>query len=240
MPAVALAGVWIGYRPRQRFQRGTRGWLWALRDMTLDVGEGEWLGVIGGNGSGKTTLLRTIAGVYQPSKGQVRRPGRVMSVVDLNPGLARDLNGHEYLRTSAAVLGLGRGEVRRRYEGILEVAGLGGDVLDQPVYTYSAGMLLRLMLALAIRGDPAVLVVDEVLAVADLDFRNRCLGLFGQMRANGTAVVMASHDLETLRGYTQRIAVLDQGSLVLAAPPGEAIAMYSRSAGSGCSGPEGQ
>ncbi len=231
MLAASLDQVWVRYRPPRRSQDGPRHWSWALSDVTLGVNEGEWLGVIGGNGSGKTTLLRTLVGVYQPTKGRVHRPGRAMSVIDLTPGMARELSGHEYLRMSAAVLGVRPGELRSRRPRILDLAGLPDNALDQPVYAYSAGMMLRLMLALAISCEPAVLAVDEVLAVADLAFRDRSLELMADLCRNGTAVVMASHDLEVMANHPHRVAVLDRGALVVVASPEEAIATYSASTG---------
>jgi len=225
---VHLSSVWVDYRAPRRRRHHRRSRFWALQDVDLVVGPGERLGVIGGNGSGKTTLLRTISGVFVPTAGRTSVSGRVASVVDLEPGIQRDLNGHENLQIEATLMGLDEAELARRYDDILDLAALPPDVMEQPVYTYSSGMMLRLRLALAIGCEPGVLVVDEVLAVADARFQERYLSCIADLCRSGTSVVLASHNLETIAEHTDQAVVLDAGRVVLAGPSGIAAARYQR------------
>lgn len=221
MGAVRLESVWISYRGRRRggHGRGRRSEpAWGLQDVSLAIAAGERLGVMGGNGSGKTTLLRTVSGLYPPSRGTIAIRGHVASVIDITPGIERDLSGRENLRLDAALHGLGPRELRRSLDEILDFAAIAPEALDEAIYTYSAGMLLRLRLALALSRDPDVLVVDEVLAVADRDFRARCMGRFDALRRAGSAVVLASHDLTLITEHTDRVVVLEAGRLSPAEP----------------------
>lgn len=227
MGEVRLEGVWVDYRPPRRGSERRRAPIWALRDVSLAIGPGQRLGIIGGNGSGKTTLLQTISGVFTPTRGRAAVRGRVASVIDLTPGPQRDLNGHENLRIEAALLGLSPRELRGRYEEILELAALPPEILEQPLYTYSAGMLLRLRLALAIGCDPDLLVIDEVLAVADRRFQQRYLERFDALCQAGTALALASHNLEVVAEYTDEAVVLDAGRIALVGPSREAAGGYS-------------
>jgi lipopolysaccharide transport system ATP-binding protein len=218
----------MDYRPPRRSLEGGRTPIWALRDVSLAIGPGQRLGIIGGNGSGKTTLLQTICGVFTPARGRAVIRGRVASVVDLAPGPQRDLNGHENLRIEAALLGLSAVELSARYEEILELAALPAEVLDQPLYTYSAGMLLRLRLALAVGCNPDVLVIDEVLAVADRRFQQRYLERFEVLCRQGTALALASHNLDVIADHTEETVVLERGQIALAGPSREAASSYGR------------
>lgn len=227
MGQVRLQGVWVDYRPPRRSRHeGGRSPVRALRDVSLAIGPGQRLGIIGGNGSGKTTLLQTISGVFTPTRGRTAIRGRVASVVDLTPGPQRDLNGHENLRIEAALLGLTADGLKARYEEILDLAALPPEVLDQPLYTYSAGMLLRLRLALAVGCHPDVLVIDEVLAVADRRFQRRYLDRFEDLCRAGTALALASHNLDVIADFTEQAVVLDRGQITLAGPSREAARGY--------------
>jgi ABC-type polysaccharide/polyol phosphate transport system ATPase subunit len=226
MGRVRLESAWVDYRAPRRTRRGHRPRIWALQDVTLTLRSGERLGVIGGNGSGKTTLLRTVSGIFVPTAGRAEVSGRVASVIDLTTGPQRDLSGHENLQIEASLLGLDPDELDARYEDILDLAAIPPELLDQPVYTYSSGMMLRLRLALAIGCDPDVLVVDEVLAVADARFQERYLTRIEALCGRGTSLVLASHNLETIAHNTDRALVLDGGRVVLAGPAGHAVARY--------------
>ena len=228
MGEVRLESVWVDYRTPRRARRRRNERIWALQDVNLVLAPGERLGVIGGNGSGKTTLLRTMSGVFIPSSGRAAVIGRVASIVDLTPGPQRDLNGHENLQIEAALLGLSKSELLRRYEDILHLAALPPEVLDEPIYMYSSGMMLRLRLALAIGCDPGVLIIDEVLAVADARFQERYLARIADLRESGTSLVLASHNLDVIAQHTDQAIVLDAGRIVLSGPSPKTVARYER------------
>jgi lipopolysaccharide transport system ATP-binding protein len=228
MAGVSLEGVWVDYRAPRRSPLLRHLRIWALQDVSLTLDPGASLGVIGGNGSGKTTLLRTMSGVFVPTSGGARVSGRIASVVDLTPGPQRDLNGHENLQIEAALLGLDSSEMERIYPDVLDLAALSPEVLEEPIYMYSSGMQLRLRLALAIACEPDVLVVDEVLAVADARFQERYLERMAQLLNRGTCLVLASHNLEVIAEHTERAIVLDAGRVVLDGPSPQVVAHYER------------
>jgi lipopolysaccharide transport system ATP-binding protein len=226
LAGVLLESVWVDYRAPRRYRRHPR--ILALQDVSLALDPGGSLGVIGGNGSGKTTLLRTMSGVFVPTAGTARVSGRVASVVDLTPGPQRDLDGHENLQIEAALLGLEEAELEVLYPDVLDLAALPAEVLEEPIYTYSSGMQLRLRLALAIACEPDVLVVDEVLAVADARFQERYLERMGELLERGTCLVLASHNLDVIAEHTENAVVLDTGQIVLSGPSQQVVARYER------------
>lgn len=226
-PRLDVDHLWQGYRPLTVQGWRRRGEIsWALRDVSLTVDAGEMLGVVGSNGSGKTTLLQTIAGVLRPMRGSVRADGRVASMVDLSAGFHRDLTGRENLLLAGVLLGLPRSEVRARYDEITAFSGLDAEALSSPLRTYSAGMGLRLGFSLVAHSEPAVLVVDEVLAVGDEEFRARCMAKVHELRRNGCAVVLVSHDLELIVSQCPRAALLHQGRLDLTGGAAEVLSRY--------------
>lgn len=228
-PAVEVSGLWLAYRPRRLAlgrRRAVGERVWALKDVSLRVEAGELLGVVGHNGSGKTTLLRCIAGVLVPTRGAVRVRGRVGPLLHLEAGVHRDLTGRENILVGGVLLGMSRAEVRRRYDDICAFAGLDDEVLAAPLYTYSAGMVLRLAFSLVVAGDPEVLVVDEVLAVGDEAFARRCLERIAELRAAGTAVVLVSHDLDLVAEHATRVLVLERGEARHYGAVGEGLACY--------------
>ena len=214
MPAVEVDNLSVLFRPPGRRRAGLRRPVRrpGLLDVSLTVESGELLGVVGSNGSGKTTLLQSVAGVLRPSSGAVRCQGRVLSMIDLTAGFHRDLNGEENLRVQAGLLGLGRDELRSKHAEVLEFAGLPPEVLDAPFRTYSAGMGLRLGFALVACARPDVLLVDEVLAVGDQAFGERCLAWMSARREQGMAVLLVTHDLDLVRKHADRLLVLDGGT----------------------------
>ena len=240
--AVEIEGLWEGYRPKTKWGRVRRHeWHWALRDVSLEVAAGEALGVVGGNGSGKTTLLRCVAGVIRPTRGQLRVHGRVSSLIDLAAGVSRDLTGHENLVIGGVLLGLTRAELKARYDDIVAFSGLPEEVLSEPLHTYSQGMLLRQVFSVVLHSQPSVLLVDEVLAVADDAFRAASAARIEELRARGCAVILVSHDLDLVAARCERVGLLDAGSLLFVGQPEEALARYgdllSAAAASGSSRP---
>lgn len=203
----------------------------ALRGVTLAVAPGEALGLLGSNGAGKSTLLRLIAGVYRPDQGGVQVRGRLGLLLDLGAGFHPDLSGYENAEVAALVAGLSRREVSGRLDEIVAFAELDG-ALEAPVRTYSSGMVLRLGFAVASSVSPALLLVDEVLAVGDRAFQAKCLERIASLRAAGTALVVASHDLATLEKHTERVCQLEAGRVVRIGPTAEVCRAYAASRGS--------
>lgn len=214
----AIAALWRG-----QYQTSEH---WALRDVSFTVSPGDALGIIGPNGSGKTTMLKVLSRVTYPSSGRLRVRGRLSALVELGAGFHPDLTGRENVFLNAAILGLSRAETRARFDRIVEFSGV-GNFLDTPVKRYSSGMYARLGFAVAAHVDPDVLLVDEVLAVGDYAFQQRCHALMRELRERGTALVFVSHDFDAVRRVCNRAVVLYRGELVHAGTQHEAIAAYS-------------
>lgn len=181
-----------------------------LRDLDLEIARGEAVALIGSNGSGKSTALRLIARIYSPSEGWVRTLGRVAAVIELGVGFHPELTGAENVRMYAAVLGLQRREIDARFADILEFAEI-GDFINDPVKYYSSGMQARLAFAVAVCVEPDILLLDEVLAVGDQAFRERCYARIERFRASGGTLVVVSHDADALRRLCTRAVWLEKG-----------------------------
>jgi lipopolysaccharide transport system ATP-binding protein len=226
MAAIEIEGLWDGFRPKSR-----RGWRrgeyrWALRDISLAVEPGEMLGIVGPNGSGKSTLLHCLSGVYRPRRGRVDVRSPVSSLVELSAGFSRELTGRENIQVAGVLSGLTAAQLEARYDEIAAFAGLEPSVLDAPLRTYSAGMGLRIGFSVSVHTDPAVLLVDEVLAVGDASFQQACLGRVAELRSGGCAVVLVSHDLGLVGRHCDRVGVLDRGELRFLGEPDDALDLY--------------
>jgi ABC-type polysaccharide/polyol phosphate transport system ATPase subunit len=182
----------------------------ALDGLSFSVGKGEAFGVIGGNGSGKSTLLKTVAGILAPTSGRVVVDGRVSALIELGAGFHPEISGRENVFINAAVLGLSRREAERRFDAIVDFAGL-ADFIDEPVKNYSSGMYVRLGFAVAIHTDPEVLLVDEVLAVGDEAFAHRCLARIEEFLAAGRTLLLVSHSLALVEERCDRALWLEAG-----------------------------
>lgn len=187
--------------------------IWALRDLTLSIREGETVGVIGGNGVGKSTLLKLISKTTFPSHGKMNVHGRVAALLELGAGFHPEFTGRENIRLNAALLGFSGEEIRSREDEIIEFSGL-GDSADRPVKTYSSGMVVRLGFSVASHLDPDIFLVDEVLAVGDEAFREKCLERFNAFQESGKTLLFVSHDLRMIRLLCSRVILLDQGQLI--------------------------
>jgi ABC-type polysaccharide/polyol phosphate transport system ATPase subunit len=198
--------------PFQRDGEGPRPMVWALQDVTFSAGDGEVLGLIGHNGAGKTTLLKILARITQPTAGISRTRGRVGALLDVGSGFHPELTGRENIRFNATVLGMRRREIDAKFDDIVEFAGL-ERFLDTPLKRFSWGMWLRLAFAVAAHIDPEVIVVDEVLAVGDVRFRERCLGKMTEFGREGRTVVFVSHDLAAVGRLCRRAIWLEQGRI---------------------------
>lgn len=197
----------------------------ALRDVSLEVGKGRSLGVIGRNGSGKSTLLRLIAGIYRADTGLVRVDGRVAALIELGAGFHPEFSGRENILLNALVLGLPRRAIAGKLDEIAAFAGLEA-FIDQPTRTYSSGMYMRLGFAVAVHVDPDVLLVDEVLAVGDEEFQKRCHERLVQLRRRGTTLVIVTHDPSAVERWCDDAVWLDRGSVRAAGPPRAVIDHY--------------
>ncbi len=199
--------------------------LWALRDITLEVQEGTTLGLIGKNGSGKSTLLKTMAKILRPDAGHITVYGRLSALLELGAGFHPELSGRENIFLNGSILGLGRKELKRKFDDIVSFAEV-EPFLDTPVKDYSSGMYVRLGFSVAINVDPAVLLVDEVLAVGDERFQRKCREKFADLQGDGCTVVIVSHDLGAVRNLCHEAVLLEDGRLERAGPVGEVIDHY--------------
>ena len=211
---------------RLRFRARTRReHLWAVRHVDLEVARGETVGVIGRNGSGKSTMLRMLAGVTAPSEGTVSVRGRVAPLLSVGVGFHPELTGRENVYVNGIILGLSRRELDRLFDSIVSFAEL-ERFIDTPVKFYSSGMLVRLGFAAAVAVRPDVLLVDEVLAVGDLGFQAKCFDRMAEIMAEGTSVLVVSHNLNAIRRACSRVLVLQDGSPRFLGDTNEAISVY--------------
>jgi ABC-type polysaccharide/polyol phosphate transport system ATPase subunit len=199
--------------------------LWALNDVSFEVADGEAVGVIGANGAGKSTLLRILSRITQPTTGVSRTRGRVGSLLEVGTGFHPELTGRENVFLNGAILGMKRREIHSRFDEIVAFSGL-ERFLDTPLKRYSSGMYLRLAFAVAAHVQPEILFVDEVLAVGDAAFRERCLGKMTELGREGRTVLFVSHDLGALARLCPRALWLDHGRLMEDGPSTRAIERY--------------
>ncbi|WP_082516119.1 ABC transporter ATP-binding protein [Cellulomonas sp. Leaf395] len=186
---------------------------WALDDVSFEIPAGGTFGLIGDNGSGKSTLLKTIAKILSPDRGSIRVNGRVAALLEVGSGFHPELSGRENVRLNGAILGMSRGEIDRKFDEIVDFAGV-EQFIDQPVKNYSSGMYVRLGFAIAINVDPEILLVDEVLAVGDAAFQEKCAEKFLEFKRQGRTVVVVSHSLPSLQNMCDDVAWLSHGKLV--------------------------
>lgn len=195
----------------------------ALAPLDLVIPAGQSVALLGRNGSGKSTLLKLMAGVMAPDTGRVRARGRVAGLLEVGAGFHPDLTGRENVHLNAAILGLTPREIADRFEAIVDFADI-GPFLDTQVRFYSSGMFLRLAFAVAVHTEPDVFLVDEILAVGDEAFRDKCLARIEELKAQGRTLVVVSHDLPLVERLCHRGIVLDGGTLVADGPVSEAVA----------------
>jgi lipopolysaccharide transport system ATP-binding protein len=198
---------------------------WALRDVSFDLSRGEVLGIIGRNGSGKSTLLQILAGVLQPTTGEVQVNGRVAALLELGSGFNPDFTGRENVFLNGSILGLSHAETARRFDEIAEFADI-GEFIEQPVKVYSSGMFVRLAFAITTAVDADVLVIDEALAVGDLFFRQKCYRRLTALRERGTAIIFVSHAMGDVEQFCERGLVLDHGHEVFQGTASAAVKHY--------------
>jgi ABC-2 type transport system ATP-binding protein len=208
----------------RRRKQGSRPF-WALQNVSLQIEQGETVGLIGHNGSGKSTLLKIMGGILKPTSGEVLARGRIASLLELGAGFHPELTGRENVFVNGSILGFSQKEIGRRFDDIVAFAEL-EQFIDTPVRNYSSGMYVRLGFAVAINVDPDILLVDEVLAVGDENFQRKCMERIYRFQLEGRTIVVVSHGVDGLRSLCNRIAVLDHGQLVEVGTPGEAIRSF--------------
>ena len=199
---------------------------YALKNVSFTIGEGETVGVIGRNGAGKSTLLSLVAGLSYPDEGMVTVQGRVAALLELGSGFHGDLTGRENIFLNASLLGLSRQKTESRYGEIVEFSGV-GDFIEEPLRTYSSGMMMRLAFSVAIHVEPAFLIIDEVLAVGDAAFQARCYQKIVELKNAGKGLLIVSHAGSTVQKLCERAIWLEHGELVMDGATEEVVAAYS-------------
>jgi ABC-2 type transport system ATP-binding protein len=198
----------------------------ALQDVSLDVQVGEAVGIIGHNGSGKSTLLKCMAKILTPESGTITVNKRMAALLELGAGFHPELSGRDNVFLNAAILGMARKEIADRFDEIVAFSGL-EQFIDSPVKTYSSGMYVRLAFAVAINVDPDMLLIDEILAVGDISFQQKCMEKFVQFRNEGRTLVLVTHDSGSVRHFCDRAIWLDHGQIRASGPPADVIDEYN-------------
>jgi ABC-type polysaccharide/polyol phosphate transport system ATPase subunit len=236
-PVLAVAGV--SKRYRVYFEKpslirsvlpaligvGTFREFWALRDVSFTAARGECLGIIGSNGSGKSTMLKAIAGVTTPTAGGVAVNGAISSLLELGAGFHPELTGRENVYLNASILGLTRAEIDARFSAIVEFSGL-GDFINTRLYTYSSGMCLRLGFAIAIHVPFDLLLIDEIIAVGDPAFQEKCSAHILDLKRQHKTIIIVSHMMPAVEALCDRVIWLDHGHLVTSGPAPETIRQF--------------
>ena len=221
-------------KPRHRLQQMLFGrWktyyreFWALRDIDFEVKRGECVGVIGRNGAGKSTLLQIVTGTLQPTTGTVEKYGRVAALLELGSGFSPEFTGRENVYMNAAILGLSREEIDAKFQEILDFADI-GDFVDQPVKTYSSGMMVRLAFAVQIMVDPDILIVDEALAVGDAAFQRKCFARLEKLIEKGMTLFLVTHDTEIVKRLCSRVLFLRDHRIAFNGDAVEGVSLYMK------------
>lgn len=199
----------------------------ALKGVSFSISDGEAVGIVGRNGSGKSTILKIIAGVYGPTAGAVHVSGKVAALIELGAGFHSDLTGRENILLNGLLLGLTKREIRAREPQIVDFAEL-GEFIDSPVRQYSTGMFMRLGFAIAMEVDPDILLIDEILAVGDYAFQQKCQARIDDFRRHGKTIVFVSHDARAVRQICQRALLIHEGRLLADGTPDQVLDRYEK------------
>jgi len=210
------------------FFGGTRHKIfYANEKISFELYRGETLGIIGMNGAGKSTLLKMIAGVLDPSEGTIERHGRVTALLELGTGFNHDLTGRENIHFNGMLLGMDRREIQRKIDAIIQYSEL-GSFIDEPLRTYSSGMMMRLAFSIAIHTEPDILIVDEALSVGDAHFSAKCTRTLKELKEKRMSILYVSHDLNSLKLLCDRLLLLDRGHIVAEGDPERVVNRYNR------------
>ncbi|MFC2055313.1 polysaccharide ABC transporter ATP-binding protein [Chloroflexota bacterium] len=199
--------------------------IWALKDVSFSVEQGEILGIIGRNGAGKSTLLKVLSEVTAPTSGEVKIKGRIASLLEVGTGFHPDLTGRENIFLNGAILGMNKAEITRKFDEIVDFSGV-EQFIDTPVKRYSSGMYVRLAFAVAAHLEPEILLVDEVLAVGDVEFQKKCLGKMGNVAKEGRTVLFVSHNMMAVKSLCDRSLLIDEGRIVESGETNHVISIY--------------
>jgi ABC-type polysaccharide/polyol phosphate transport system ATPase subunit len=200
---------------------------YALKNITLEITPGEFIGIIGRNGTGKSTLLKIIAGILIPTSGDVIINGKISPFLELGVGFNPELTARENIFLYSSILGLSRREATERFSSMVEFSEL-ERFIDSPLKNFSSGMQVRLAFSVAIQSDDPILLVDEVLAVGDAPFQKKCFSVFERFKQDGRTIVLVSHDMGSVENYCDRVVYLKSGSEMVVGAPDAMIAMYER------------
>jgi lipopolysaccharide transport system ATP-binding protein len=214
---------------RKRELQANREEFWALKDVSFEVEQGDVVGIIGRNGAGKSTLLKILSRITEPTTGRIRIGGRVASLLEVGTGFHQELTGRENIFLNGAILGMGRLEIKRKFDEIIAFAEI-EKFLDTPVKRYSSGMYVRLAFAVAAHLEPEILIVDEVLAVGDTEFQKKCLGKMGNVARQGRTVLFVSHNMAALNALCPRSLYLERGCIALDGPTDSVVHRYLHAA----------
>jgi ABC-2 type transport system ATP-binding protein len=235
--AVAITNLWKKFRVyhdracslKERlifWHRSRAEEFWALKNVNLTIPRGATVGLIGRNGSGKSTLLKLISRILYPTRGEIKVNGRVSTLLELGAGFHPDFTGRENIFLNASILGLSRREIKERLDDIIAFAEL-GDFIDNPVRTYSSGMYMRLGFAVAVHVNPEILLVDEVLAVGDTPYQEKCLNRIRELQKRGVTIVFVTHDPKQVEELCDLAVWLDRGEVRFVGPARETIRAYA-------------
>ncbi|HKQ26532.1 MAG TPA: ABC transporter ATP-binding protein [Burkholderiales bacterium] len=210
---------------RETTQKTSREHFWALKDVSFEIRQGERVGVIGKNGAGKSTLLKILSRITDPTLGKVAITGRVASLLEVGTGFHPELTGRENIFLNGAILGMAKTEIQRKFDDIVAFAEV-ERFLDTPVKYYSSGMYVRLAFSVAAQLEAEILIVDEVLAVGDIEFQKKCLGRMGEISASGRTVLFVSHNMATITSLCSRCILLDAGTVKADGDPSDVVLKY--------------
>lgn len=231
----------VAWLKSQRQARSSGHEFWALRNLFIEIKQGEVVGLIGRNGAGKSTLLKILSRITLPTEGRIRIDGRIASLLEVGTGFHQELTGRENIFLNGAILGMTRAEIIRKFDEIVEFSEI-GEFLDTPVKRYSSGMYVRLAFSVAAHLEPEILIVDEVLAVGDNAFQKKCLGKMGSFAQSGRTVLFVSHNMEAIRNLCQRGVWLQNGRVHRDGEVDELVEEYfssiSKPSSFSCSNPE--
>jgi ABC-type polysaccharide/polyol phosphate transport system ATPase subunit len=235
--AIELKGVWKKFKRGRKlllkealldvFKPASTEDFWALKDINLKIKKGETVGIIGPNGSGKSTILKLIAGVMYPTKGSVKTKGNIAPLIELGAGFHPELSGRENIYLNGTILGLSKGEIEKQFDEIVEFSEL-HDFIDTPIKHYSSGMQMRLGFSVAVHTNPEILLVDEILAVGDVDFQKKSFNKMKNFKKENVTIIYVSHNLESISTFCEKAVYLKSSEIVTLGEAQEVVNVYSK------------
>lgn len=225
--ASSLKGIFTSVAKKSQQSRHSDEIQHALKNISFEITKGEFFGIVGRNGSGKSTLLKILAGIYQPTSGNVVTNGKLVPFIELGVGFNPELTGRENVYLNGAMLGFSENQVKEMYDDIVQFAEI-ERFMDQKLKNYSSGMQVRLAFSMAVRAEADILLIDEVLAVGDADFQRKCFDYFRKLKKNRKTVVFVSHDMDAVREYCDRAMLIEKSAIVKIGHTSEVAQLYSK------------